>query len=69
MVWARQARVAVKRGKIKTMRDGVLKNLLIQVERTEAQIRADVMEEEDLFLLLDGLARLSVGATSSGSKT
>lgn len=30
---------------------------------------AGVMREEDLFLLLDGLARLSVGATSSASKT
>ncbi|MGF6608943.1 IS5 family transposase [Paraburkholderia sp. WSM4175] len=37
-----QWRVAVKRGKIKAMRDGALKDLLIQVERTKAQIRARV---------------------------
>ena len=34
--------VAVKRGKIKAMREGALKDLLIQVERTKAQIRARV---------------------------
>ncbi len=34
--------VAVKRGKIKAMRDGTLKDLLVQVERTKAQIRARV---------------------------
>jgi IS5 family transposase len=37
-----QWRVAVKRGKIKAMRDGALKDLLIQVERTKPQIRARV---------------------------
>jgi IS5 family transposase len=34
--------VAVKRGKIKAMRDGALKDLLIAAERTKAQIRARV---------------------------
>jgi transposase, IS5 family len=34
--------VAAKRGKIKAMRDGVLKDLVIAVERTKAQIRARV---------------------------
>jgi transposase, IS5 family len=34
--------VAVKRGKIKTMRDGALKDLLVAAERTKAQIRARV---------------------------
>ncbi|AUS41036.1 IS5/IS1182 family transposase (plasmid) [Ralstonia solanacearum] len=34
--------VAVKRGKIKAMRDGVVKDLLIAVERAKAQIRARV---------------------------
>ncbi|CAL8479606.1 transposase (plasmid) [Caballeronia sp. S22] len=33
-------RVAIKRGKIKAMREGSLKDLLIQVERIKAQIRA-----------------------------
>jgi IS5 family transposase len=34
--------VAIKRGKIKTMREGALKDLLIAAERTKAQIRARV---------------------------
>ena len=34
--------VAVKRGKIKAMRDGAVKDLLSAVERTKAQIRARV---------------------------
>jgi IS5 family transposase len=34
--------VALKRGKIKAMRDGALKELLIAAERTKAQIRARV---------------------------
>jgi len=34
--------VAVKRGKIKAMRDGALKDLLVAAERTKAQIRARV---------------------------
>jgi transposase, IS5 family len=34
--------VALKRGKIKAMRDGALKDLLIAAERTKAQIRARV---------------------------
>ncbi|MFJ1259801.1 IS5 family transposase [Cupriavidus sp. CuC1] len=34
--------VAVKRGKIKAMRDGTVKDLLIAVERAKAQIRARV---------------------------
>ncbi|RDJ98502.1 IS5 family transposase [Cupriavidus lacunae] len=34
--------VAVKRGKIKAMRDGAVKDLLIAVERAKAQIRARV---------------------------
>lgn len=34
--------VALKRGKIKTMRDGALKDLLVAAERTKAQIRARV---------------------------
>ncbi|MGT2455359.1 IS5 family transposase [Cupriavidus basilensis] len=34
--------VAVKRGKIKSMRDGIVKDLLIAVERTKAKIRARV---------------------------
>ncbi len=34
--------VAIKRGKIKAMRDGAFKDLLIAVERTKAQIRARV---------------------------
>ncbi|MDB0559549.1 IS5 family transposase, partial [Ralstonia solanacearum] len=34
--------VAVKRGKIKAMRDGIVKDLLIAVERAKAQIRARV---------------------------
>jgi IS5 family transposase len=34
--------VAIKRGKIKAMRDGALKDLLVAVERTKAQIRARV---------------------------
>lgn len=37
-----QWRVLVKHGKIKAMREGALKDLLIQVERTKAQIRARV---------------------------
>ncbi|WP_128841906.1 IS5 family transposase [Burkholderia catarinensis] len=35
-------RVAIKRGKIKAMRDGALKDLLVEIERTKAQIRARV---------------------------
>jgi len=35
-------RVAAKRGKIKAMQDGLLKDLVIAVERTKAQIRARV---------------------------
>jgi IS5 family transposase len=35
-------RVAVKRGKIQAMRDGALKDLLVEIERTKAQIRARV---------------------------
>ncbi|WP_269765639.1 transposase [Burkholderia ubonensis] len=35
-------RVAVKRGKIKTMSEGLLKDLVIAAERTKAQIRARV---------------------------
>nr|WP_279613035.1 IS5 family transposase [Burkholderia vietnamiensis] len=35
-------RVAAKRGKIKAMRDGALKDLVIALERTKAQIRARV---------------------------
>jgi len=34
--------VAVKRGKIKSMRDGIVKDLLIAVERAKAKIRARV---------------------------
>jgi transposase, IS5 family len=34
--------VAIKRGKIKSMREGALKDLLIAAERTKAQIRARV---------------------------
>jgi IS5 family transposase len=34
--------VAVKRGKIKAMRDGAVKDLLIAVERAKARIRARV---------------------------
>ncbi|WP_328514270.1 transposase [Ralstonia solanacearum] len=34
--------VAIKRGKIKAMREGPIKDLLIAVERTKAQIRARV---------------------------
>jgi transposase, IS5 family len=34
--------VAAKRGKIKAMRDGVFKDLMVAVERTKAQIRARV---------------------------
>ncbi|MBB6596925.1 IS5 family transposase [Ralstonia solanacearum] len=34
--------VAIKRGKIKAMRDGIVKDLLIAVERAKAQIRARV---------------------------
>jgi hypothetical protein len=34
--------VAIKRGKIKAMREGALKELLIAAERTKAQIRARV---------------------------
>jgi IS5 family transposase len=37
-----QWRVAVKRARVKAMREGALKDLLIQVERTKAQIRARV---------------------------
>jgi IS5 family transposase len=35
-------RVAAKRGKIKAMQEGPLKDLVIAVERTKAQIRARV---------------------------
>jgi IS5 family transposase len=35
-------KVAIKRGKIKAMRDGALKDLLTAVERTKARIRARV---------------------------
>jgi IS5 family transposase len=35
-------RVAAKRGKIKAMQDGALKDLVIALERTKAQIRARV---------------------------
>ncbi|GAB7542863.1 hypothetical protein CS8_025320 [Cupriavidus sp. 8B] len=34
--------VAVKRGKIKAMRDGAIKDLLVAVERNKAKIRARV---------------------------
>ncbi|WP_347333219.1 transposase, partial [Ralstonia pseudosolanacearum] len=34
--------VALKRSKIKAMRDGAIKDLLIEAERTKAQIRARV---------------------------
>ncbi len=37
-----QWNVAAKRGKIRAMRDGAIKDLLIAVERTKAQIRARV---------------------------
>jgi IS5 family transposase len=51
--------VALKRGKIKAMRDGALKELLIAAERTKAQIRARVEHPFHVIKICSVIARFA----------